>query len=92
MKFNSKGQSRISKKLKIDFDKTALHILELEKAARKKGYRIKKVILETNLKDEIFASKYGKELRASGIYFVRSLPKFIDELHDDHYHVDFVKL
>ncbi len=92
MNFNSKGQYRVNKKVEIDFDKCAKHILELETAARKHGYKIKKVILETNLKDEIFKSKYGTELKASGIYFVRNLPPTINALHDDHYHIDFVKI
>ncbi len=92
MKFDSNGNARINKKIVIDFDKTANHILALEKAARKNGYRIKKVILETNLKDEIYKSKYGEELKNSNIYFVKSLPKMINELHDDHYHIDFEKI
>lgn len=91
-KFNTKGQWRLNKKVEIDFEKTALHILALEKQARKKGYKIKKVILETNLKDELMASKYGPQLKTSNIYFVKSLPKNINELHDDHYHIDFVRV
>jgi penicillin-insensitive murein endopeptidase len=92
MKFDSNGKKRINKKIEIDFDKMAIHILTLEKVSRQNGYKIKKVILETNLKDEIFRSEYGEELKNSNIYFVRALPKMIDELHDDHYHIDFVKL
>lgn len=90
--FNSKGELNGNKKVKIDFDKTAKHILILEASARKNGYRIKKVILETNLKDEIFISKYGKELKISGIYFVRNLAPKVNALHDDHYHIDLEKL
>lgn len=92
MKFDSNGKARINKNIEIDFDKTAKHILILDKTARANGYRIKKVILETNLKDEIYNSKFGKELKNSNIYFVRSLPKIINELHDDHYHIDFEKI
>lgn len=92
MKFDEHGKSRINKNIKIDFNKLGQHILILEKHAKKNGYRIKKVILETNLKDELFASKFGNELKTSGIYFVKYLPKRIDELHDDHYHIDFEKI
>lgn len=92
MKFDADGKKRFNKNIEIDFDKMAKHILVLDKISRQNGYRIKKVILETNLKDEIFASKYGNELKASEIYFVKSLPKRINELHDDHYHIDFVKI
>lgn len=92
MKFDSKGRSRINKKVVIDFEAVAQHILILDKTARKNGFKIRKVILETNLKDELFATKYGAELKERNIYFVKSLPKAIDELHDDHYHIDFVKI
>ncbi len=92
MEFDSIGKARINKDIDIDFDKIAKHILTLEKNARHNGYRIKKVILETNLKDEIYNSKYGVELKNSNIYFVKSLPKSIDKLHDDHYHIDFEKI
>lgn len=92
MKFDSKGRSRISKRVKIDFDAVAQHILILEKTARKNGFKIRKVILETNLKDDLFSTKYGAELKRRNIYFVKSLPKAIDELHDDHYHIDFIKI
>ena len=92
MKFDSKGKSRINKKVEIDFESVAQHILILDKTARKNGFKIRKVILETNLKDELFATKYGAELKERNIYFVKSLPKVIDELHDDHYHIDFVKI
>lgn len=92
MNFNTNGQFNLNKKVTIDFEKCAKHILELEKSAQKNGYRIKKVILETNLKDEIFATKYGTALKNSNIYFVRNLPPKINALHDDHYHIDFEKL
>ena len=92
MKFDSHGSSRINKKVKIDFEAVAQHILILDKTARKNGFKIRKVILETNLKDELFATKYGNELNERNIYFVKSLPKVIDELHDDHYHIDFEKI
>ncbi len=92
MEFDSNGKYRRNKDIEIDFDKMAKHILALEKTSRKNGYKIKKVILETNLKDEIYKSKYGKKLRKSKIYFVKSLPERINKLHDDHYHIDFQKL
>ena len=68
MNFDEQGEFNLNPKISIDFDKCARHILELEKAARNNGYKIKKVILETNLKDEIFQSKFGTELKKSGIY------------------------
>ena len=89
MKFNSKGVSKLNKKVSIDFETMAQHLLILEKTARKKGMYIKKVIFKIDLKDDLFKSQSGKKLKKSGIYFARKLPKFIDEVHDDHYHVDF---
>ncbi|MFB6319658.1 hypothetical protein [Saccharicrinis sp. FJH54] len=91
LKFDKDGKLTLNKKVEIDFEKLALHVLTLQKNAKKRGYHIKKVILETNLKDELFNTKYGNQLKTSGIYFVKSLTKRINELHDDHYHIDFEK-
>ena len=60
--------------------------------ANSKGMKIHKVIFNTDLKDELYESEYGKKLKSSGIYITRNLSKLINDLHDDHYHVDFVKL
>lgn len=92
MNFDQTGSYKFNNKIKIDFEKLAKHILVLELVARRNGYRVQKVILETNLKDELFNTKYGGELAASGIYFVKNLPPKINALHDDHFHIDFVKL
>ena len=67
----------------------AKHILELEKAARKRDMFIKKVLLKINLKDEFYKTKSGKIVKEKGIYFAKYLPKVIDNMHDDHYHIDF---
>jgi len=90
--FDKNGRWSGDKTVSIDFDMAARHILELEKQARKKGMRIHKVIFNTHLQDELFASPHGKKLRKSGIYITRNLPRVINDLHDDHYHVDFVSL
>lgn len=73
----------------IDFNLMARHLLELHKQAQKNGLKIEKVILKIALKDNLFATEYGKQLKASGIYFATNLSELIDCLHDDHYHVDF---
>lgn len=87
--FTDEGVYRSAKKVKIDFNMVAEHILVLEKHARKNGMRIKKVIFKIELKDELFASEKGKLLKKKNIYFAQKLPKLINNLHDDHYHVDF---
>lgn len=90
--FDRNGAYTENPEIKIDFDAAAFHLLELEKQARKNGMRIHKVIFNTYLKDELYASESGKKLLSSGIYITRNLSKMINDLHDDHYHVDFVKL
>ncbi|MFT7120840.1 MAG: penicillin-insensitive murein endopeptidase [Neolewinella sp.] len=78
-----------SDNVSIDFETMAKHILALDDAARKNGLMIQKVILKINLKDDFFATESGRKVKSRGIYFARSLPKTVDDLHDDHYHVDF---
>ena len=89
MAFNENGRNKLRKKVTIDFETLAQHILELDKQARKRGLYVKKVILKINLKDDLFQTESGKLLKQKGIYFAQALPKTIDNVHDDHYHVDF---
>ncbi|TXF91282.1 hypothetical protein FUA23_03400 [Neolewinella aurantiaca] len=74
----------------VDFETMGRHLLALDDAARKNGLRIEKVILKIDLKDDFFKTQSGREVKQRGIYFARALPKVVDELHDDHYHIDFV--
>jgi len=92
MNFDKNGVYEEDRAYTIDFDAIAQHLLVLNVSARKNGLKIEKVILKIELKDELFASKYGSELRKTGIYFANSLSHLINELHDDHYHVDFKPL
>ena len=69
----------------------AKHILALDKAARKEGLKIKKVIFKIELQNALFKTSSGKKLKQRGIYFVKVLPKLIDNLHDEHYHIDFME-
>ncbi len=89
--FNNNGEYGYNKSVKVDFNLMAQHILILNKEAEKVGLKIKKVIIKTEYKDELFATEYGKKLKASGIYLVKRLSKLINALHDEHYHVDFGK-
>lgn len=92
LEFDKEGRYVEDLDVSIDFDMAARHILELDKQARKQGMRIQKVIFNTNLKDELYATEYGKKLKTSGIYITRNLSKLINDLHDDHYHIDFTSL
>ncbi len=91
LKFDNKGRLQKDLAVKIDFNVVATQILQLNKSAISQGYQIKKVIIKIELKDELFASIRGKELKNSGIYIVQGLTKTINDLHDDHFHIDFEK-
>lgn len=90
LNYDENGKLNGTKNTRIDFETMANHILALDDAARKNGLRISKIILKINLKDDLFKTPSGKKLLQRNIYFARRLPKIVDDLHDDHYHVDFV--
>lgn len=83
------GEYKNAGGVQVDFETTAQMILKLEDEARAKGWRIKKVILKVELKDELFATNSGKKLKKSKVYFAQRLSKKVNEIHDDHFHVDF---
>lgn len=87
--FNDQGQWKKDTSVNLDFNLIAQHILILEQTARKYGLKIAKVIFKIELKDELFATAYGTKLAETKIYFAQNLPNLINELHDDHYHIDF---
>lgn len=89
MEFDNNGVFKEDSEFAIDFNTMALHLLILQQKARKNGLKIDKVILKVELKDNLFATAYGRRLQQSGIYFATSLSPMINKLHDDHYHVDF---
>ncbi|WP_158022034.1 hypothetical protein [Flammeovirga pacifica] len=76
-------------KVEIDFESMAQHILALDDACKKNGIRISKVILMIELKENLFATVTGKKLVARGIPFATKLPKAVNQMHEDHYHIDF---
>jgi penicillin-insensitive murein endopeptidase len=90
--FDDAGQYEKDKSIVIDFNTIALHLLTLEKSARKFGMRLSKVIIKIELKEELFATHYGKQLKESNIYVVQKLNPTVNALHDEHYHVDFAFL
>jgi penicillin-insensitive murein endopeptidase len=89
LEFDENGILSLNKSVEIDFEVMAKHILTLQKAGKNHGVTIKKVILKINLKDDLWETPTGKKLKTSGIYFAQSLSKNIDDMHDDHYHIDF---
>jgi penicillin-insensitive murein endopeptidase len=90
--FDNDGKYSKDPTVSIDFDLVAQHILLLDKNARANGLKIAKVIIKTELKDELYDSKYGEEFKSSAIYIVKSLTPMINSLHDEHFHIDFESL
>ena len=89
MQFDDFGRFKRNKNISIDFEAMGKHILALDKAAKKRNMYIKKVLFKINLKNVFFKTKSGKKVKEKGIYFYKYLPKLIDNVHDDHYHIDF---
>lgn len=89
MDFDSEGHYLEDKKVSISFEIVARHVLALNDACHKQGLKIKKIIIKTDLKDDLYATPSGKILKEKGIYVVKRLEPLINMLHDDHYHIDF---
>jgi penicillin-insensitive murein endopeptidase len=89
LSFDNQGKYSKDPSIVIDFNLIAKHILILNEKAKKEGYKIAKVIIKIEFKDELFETEYGKKLKESGIYIVRNLNALINSLHDEHYHIDF---
>jgi len=87
--FNPEGQFTLNKKTEIDFETMATHILAIDDAARKHGLSIHKILFNTNLQDELYATPAGQEILQRGIRIIPHLSDLINRFHDDHYHIDF---
>lgn len=90
--FDQEARWRLNPSVSIDYETMARHLLALETAARNHGLYIKKVIFKVGLQAKLFETPSGKRLKRKGIYFVHKLSPQIDNLHDEHYHVDFAFL
>ena len=88
LNFDDDGKYTRDPSISIDFNLVARKIMLLDYFARQNGLNIFKVIIKIELKDELFATEYGKLLKASGIYVVQGLSPLINALHDDHFHID----
>lgn len=69
---------------RIDFEATAEHLYQLDRAARKHGAPIALVIFDLQYLPRLFATRRGPSLRR--LPFLRRQPWV---RHDEHYHVDF---
>ena len=92
LSFNDNGEYSEDKSIVVDFELIAEHILSLEKSAKANGLNISKIIIKVEFKDELFSGKAGQKLKNSGIYVVNNLSTLINDIHDDHYHIDFKKI
>lgn len=92
LSFDQQGRCKLNRTVRIDFEVLAAHVLVLDQRARRHGLRVSKVILNTTLKDELFASESGRKLQKAGIYFAQQLTPVLQAAHDEHYHVDFAPL
>ncbi|MBT8220599.1 MAG: hypothetical protein KJP00_12290 [Bacteroidia bacterium] len=90
--FDPDGRLWIDKKTKIDFDAMSKAIITIDDASRKNGLKIRKIILKVNLKDNLYATQAGQEIRRRGIYIVKRLAEIVDRVHDDHFHIDFEEI
>ena len=91
LKFNNDGEYVQDPTIKVDFDLIAKHIILLNEEANKQGYSIEKVIIKIEYKDDLFETPNGKLLKKSGIYVVNNLTQIVNDIHDDHFHIDFKK-
>ncbi len=91
IRYNSKGQSKRNKKIKIDFDAMTQYIINLDDASKLYGLRIKRVVFDRRLLKQLYNSKSGKELKKREIYFAKYLSKKVNRKYDDLFHVDFEK-
>ncbi len=89
LQFNEGGQLKFSRKTEIDFETMAKHIIALDDACRKNGVRIRKLLFNTALIDELLNTSAGSMIRNRDIFIPRRVSDLINNLHDDHYHVDF---
>jgi penicillin-insensitive murein DD-endopeptidase len=71
--------------LTIDFEAIAAHIWELDKAAKTRGIKLRRVIFDNELQLGLHKTKHWPYLR-DNVIFSRKRPWI---RHDEHYHIDF---
>lgn len=83
VKFDDEGYG--ANGVRIDFEAIAQHLVALDKASRKHGIKINRVIFEPSLQKHLFATASGRALTQRMSFMDR--PAWVR--HDQHYHVDF---
>ncbi len=87
--FNEYGQFSLGHKTVIDFETMARHILAIDDAAKEHGLRIRKILFNEYMHDELFATPSGKIVEERHLNIIPHLNNLINMVHDDHYHIDF---
>lgn len=73
------------KKLSIDYEALAAHIVELHKESIRQGYDLWRVIFDPKLQPNLFKTKYASYIKNN----IKLSTKKSWVRHDEHYHVDF---
>lgn len=73
------------KNYRIDFESMAAHIVSLDKAARKNGIAIWRVIFDPKLQPYLFKTTNGAYIKRH----IKTSKKRSWVRHDEHYHIDF---
>ena len=83
------GRYLIDEDIEVDFESMAKHILALDDACKREHISIRKVIMKLEFKDEFFKTPTGQKVKARGVPFAQKLSTAVNNMHDDHYHIDF---
>lgn len=89
LKFNNQGELIEDTTIQIDFELVAQQILAFYNAAITEHVSIEKVIIKMEYKKLLFETPTGKLLKQKNIYFAKYLDPMVNEIHDDHFHIDF---
>ena len=89
LQFDTSGKLQLSGGSQIDFETMARHILAIDDAARHHGLYIYKILFNTNLLDELYATPSGQQIQERGIRIIPHVSDLVNRYHDDHYHIDF---
>lgn len=89
LNYDDGGIQRTNKKIEIDFENLALFFIYLDDASGMYGLKIKKVIFNRFLLDELFSTSLGEELKSRNIYFAKFLSDKVNRKYDDLFYVEF---
>jgi penicillin-insensitive murein endopeptidase len=89
LQYDERGKLKLNRNTSIDFETMARHILALDEAAKRNGLTIRKILFNTHLQDELYATASGQLIKERGIRIIPHVSDLVNRYHDDHYHVDF---